>query len=378
MWKIPLFDISFGREEVEAAKKVVKSGWISMGKITQEFERQLSNFLGCKYCFVVSNGTAALHLANIALGIGDKDEVICPSLTFVAGANSIKYTGAKPVFADVESIQNFCISPKDIESKITNKTKAIQVMHFAGYPCEMDSIIEIATRYKLFVIEDSAHSIGSIYKGKKCGTIGDVGCFSFFSNKNLSIGEGGLVVTNKESIANKLRLLRSHGMTTLSWDRTQGHAFSYDVIEQGYNYRINEISSAIGMVQLKKLVNNNEKRERLVNYYKQQLSHCSFIQIPFKDNVEKSSFHIFPILLDKSINRKQFMLYLKQKGIQSSIHYPPIHTFSYYKTNYNNQILPVTNDIGKCEVTLPLYPNMKNQDIDYMIDIINTFKGEKL
>ena len=377
MWKIPLFDVSFGNEEIEAVSHVVKSGWLSMGKITQEFENQLSNFLGSKYCFAVSNGTAALHIANVALGIGYRDEVICPSFTFVAGANSITYTGASPIFADIESTSNFCISPSDIEKKITDRTKAIQVMHYAGYPCNLESIMKIATKYNLFVIEDAAHSIGTIYNGKKIGTFGDIGCFSFFSNKNLSVGEGGLVVTNNSSIADKIKLLRSHGMTTLTWDRLQGHAFSYDVVNKGYNYRTNEISSAIGLIQLKKLVEKNKKRETLVEYYKQLLFNCSFIHIPFMKYAGKSSFHIFPVLLEHDINRDQFMLYLKKHGIQTSIHYPPIHKFSAYK-QYKNDTLPITDEIGKKEVTLPLYPDMKLSDIDYIVQTINTFKGEAL
>jgi len=375
MWKIPLFDVSFGNEEIEAVSNVLKSGWLSMGPITQEFENQLSSFLDSKYCFAVSNGTAALHLAHVALGIGCDDEVICPSLTFVAGVNAINYTGATPVFADVESTNNFCISPKDIENRITMKTKAIQVMHFAGYSCDMDSIMKIASKHDLFVIEDSAHSIGGMYKEKKCGTIGDIGCFSFFSNKNLSIGEGGLIVTDNEYIEKKIKRLRSHGMTSLTWDRMQGNNFSYDVTEKGYNYRLNEISSAIGIVQLKKIIDYNNKRKALVQYYKKKLSDCFFIEIPFNVFSEKSSFHIFPVLLDHDLNRNQFMLYLKNNGIQTSIHYPPVHTFTAYK-QFNNDFLPITSEIGNREVTLPLYPEMKTDDIDYIVQTIKKFMEE--
>jgi len=373
MWKIPLFDISFGDEEIKAVTKILKSGWLSMGNMTQEFESQFSKFLGCKYCIMVSSGTAALHLANLAIGIKEEDEVICPSLTFVAGANSIRYTGAKPIFADIESQNDLCISPNDIEKRITKKTKAIQVMHYAGYPCQMDSIVEIAKKYDLYIIEDSAHAIGSLYKGRKCGTIGDIGCFSFFSNKNLSIGEGGMLVTNKKDFYYKAKLLRSHGMTSLSWDRAKGHAFSYDVIENGFNYRIDEIRPAIGLIQLKQIEEKNTKRKKLVEYYKKKLFEISFINIPFMDYKEESCFYIFPILLDKSINRKEFMLYLKKQGIQSSIHYPPIHLFSSYKKQYLKTSLPVTEYIGKNEITLPLYPMMNLKDIDYISDTIINF-----
>ena len=376
MWKIPLFDITYD-DEIKAVMEVVSSGWLTMGEITKKFENAISDYLGCKYAFAVSSGTAALHLANVVLGICNKDEVICPSLTFVAGANTIVCTGAKPIFADVTSIEDLCISPEDIENKITEKTKAIQVMHYAGYPCNMDLINDIAKKYNLNVIEDAAHAIGSEYKGKKCGTIGEIGCFSFFSNKNLSVGEGGLIVTDNSNIADKIKLMRSHGMSTLTLDRAKGHAFSYDVLSKGYNYRIDELRSALGLIQLKKLKDNNEKRKLLVNYYRRILSNIDDrFEIPFKKYNESLSFHIFPILLKPHIKRFDFMSYLKKQKIQTSIHYPPIHNFSYYSMLFENINLPITDDVGSREVTLPLYPSMTYGDIDYIVEKIYSFFKE--
>lgn len=375
MEKIILSDIDFDAEEVKRVTAVLKSKWISMGEVTKEFEQKFADYLGAKHAFAVSNGTAALHLANSALGIQSGDEVIVPSLTFVATANSVLYTGARPVFADVENQHNFSLSPKRIEEKITKKTKAILVVHYGGYPCDMGQILDIAKENKLFVIEDAAHAPGSEFFGKKLGTIGDIGCFSFFSNKNLVTGEGGMIVTNNDELAEKIRKMRSHGMTSLSWDRYKGHAFSYDVTMLGYNYRTSEITSALGLCQLKKLDNNNTIREGLTFLYRKYLKNMKGVSLPYLNMKGKFSYHIFPIVLDEKINRTGFMEFLKSKGIQTSIHYPPIHLFSYYRKRlgFKYGLLPVTEFIGKREVTLPLHPLLKKEDIKYIADKIIEF-----
>ena len=204
-WKVPLSDIDFGREEIETVVKVLESKWLTMGEVTQRFEAAFAEYLGVKHAFAVSNCTAALHIAYRVLGIEAGDEVICPSLTFVATANPIIYAGGTPVFADLSGIHDLNISPESITKRITEKTKAITVMHYGGYPCHMDTILNIANKHKLYVIEDDAHAPGAEYKGKKAGTIGDIGCFSFFSNKNMVTGEGGMVVTNNDDLADKIQ-----------------------------------------------------------------------------------------------------------------------------------------------------------------------------
>ena len=287
MKRIALSDIDFNSEEMNKISAVVKSKWISMGEVTKEFEQKFLNYLGVKHALAVASGTAALHMANLVLGVKSGDEIILPSLTFVATANSVLYTGAKPVFADVESKSNFSISPKSIEEKITKKTKAIIVVHYAGYPCDMKQIMDIAKENNLFVIEDAAHAPGSKFSGKKLGSIGDIGCFSFFSNKNLVAGEGGMIVTNDDRLAEKIKKIRSHGMTSLSWDRHKGHAFSYDVTDLGYNYRTNEIASALGLCQLEKLDKNNEKRKELSILYRKYLENAEGITLPYNNVKEK-------------------------------------------------------------------------------------------
>lgn len=372
-WKIPLSDIDLDEEEIREVVKVLKSKWLSLGPVTQRFEEEFANYLGVKHAFGVSSGTAALHIAHKVLSIGPGDEVIVPSLTFVATANSVLYCGAKPVFADITSLDNFNISPDDLLEKITDKTKAITIVHYGGYPYDVDAIMEIAEDHNLKIIEDAAHAPGAEYKGKKCGTIGDIGCFSFFANKNLVTGEGGMLVTNDDALAEKIRIMRSHGMTTLTWDRHKGHAHSYDVVDMGFNYRINEVASALGLVQLKKLDKNNEKRRKIVEKYRKGLEDISGISVPFKSHKGKSSYHILPILLSEIIKREEFMNRLKERGIQASIHYPPIHLFLYYrkKFEFKEGMLPKTEYVGEHEVTLPLYPLMGKEDVEYIINCIS-------
>jgi dTDP-4-amino-4,6-dideoxygalactose transaminase len=379
-WKIPLADLKIGNEEINAVCEVLKSNWLSMGPMTNLFEENFKNLLGCKYAYAVCNATAALHLACEALGLKEGDEVIVPSLTFVASANAITYTGATPVFADVVSTEDLTICPNDIESKITKKTKAILVVHYAGYACHMDEIMKLAQQYGLFVIEDCAHVPGGSYKGTMLGTIGNAGCFSFFSNKNMTTGEGGMVTTNDDELAKKIKLKRSHGMTTLTWDRHKGHAYSYDVVDRGYNYRIDEMSSALGIEQLKKLKDNNLHRKELVKYYQQVLSDLPEITIPFNQYEEEATYHIFPIVLVKTVDRVKFVEYLKEAGIQTSLHYPAIHLFSYYRDVFGTRegVLPNTEYVTKKEVTLPLYPALGEENIDYIGSKIKEFLSNKL
>lgn len=369
-WNVPLSDIDFGEAEELAVTEVIRSRWLSMGAVTLEFERLFSEFIGAKHALAVTNATAALHLACVAVGLGPGDEAIVPSLTFVATANAVRYTGATPVFADVESLDWLTISPASIESCITEKTRAIVVMHYAGYPCDMPAIMEIAKRHGLYVIEDSAHAIGSGIEGVSLGTWGHVGCFSFFSNKNMTTGEGGMLVTNDDEIAKRMRTMRSHGMTSLSWDRHKGHSWSYDVVDLGFNYRIDEIRSALGCVQLKKIVTGNERRSLLTSRYREMLSELvPEITMPFKDNRGRSCYHILPVLLPPGLDRSQFMAGMKEYGIQTSIHYPPAHRFQIYEGDWlaRGTALSVTEEIIDREVTLPLFSTMTEDQVAQVV-----------
>ena len=372
MWKVALSDLNFDHRERKIVSQVIRNKWLTMGEMVKRLERNFANFLGVRYAFGVSSGTAALHLALRALNIKTEDEVLVPSLTFVASSNAILYVGAKPVFVDITGLSDFNLSCDYLEKKITRRTKAIMVVHYGGYLADMDRIKRIAKKHNLFVIEDAAHAIGAKFKSKMAGGIGDIGCFSFFSNKNMATGEGGMIVTNQDKFAEKIRLLRSHGMTSMTWDRHKGHAHSYDVTELGYNYRMTEINAALGIEQLKKLKSSNRKRKSLIKTYVENLKKTKGVSIPFLSYPRNSAFHLFPILLDKDVDREKFMNFLKKEKIQTSIHYPPIHKFSYYRRNLKGSQtkLPMTEYVGAQEVTLPLYPLLKNKDVVFVCEKI--------
>ena len=374
LWKVPLADVTLGPEETAAVTEVLQSGWLSMGPKTQEFEDRFAPFLGVKHAFAVANGTAALHLACEVLGLGPGDEVLCPALTFVASANAILYTGARPVFVDVTGPHDLNLSVADAAAKVSERTRAIMVVHYGGYPCDMDAVAALARRHGLKIIEDCAHAPGAVYQSaqgpRMAGTLGDVGCFSFFANKNLTTGEGGMVVTNDDDLAGKIKTARSHGMTTLTWDRHRGHSFSYDVVARGYNYRLDELRAALGLVQLHKLTSANARRRELTEAYRAQLQNLDRLEIPFRDAPAGSAHHLFPILLREPSQRADFMAALARQGIQTSIHYPPVHLFSYYRSLWDagqDHRLPRTEEMASRLVTLPLYASLTRGQLDTVV-----------
>ncbi len=365
-YKIPLFKLDFDDKEKNALISTIQSKWISMGPKCTEFESLFAEKMGSKYAISLSNCTAALHLALKALGIGKGDEVIVPSLTFVATVNAVRYVNAKPIFCDIISNQDLTLDPLIIKSLITNKTKAIIVMHYAGFACEMDKITDIASEHNLSIIEDACHAPLSEYNGNKLGNIGDIGCFSFFSNKNISTAEGGMLITNDDKIYEKVKLNRSHGMTSLSYDRSKGHSTSYDVIDFGYNYRMDDLRASLGIVQLNKLKDDMVLREQVRQYYIKVLSQINQLIIPFKQKDTVSTNYIFPIILKNSnfIIRNNIRDYLGSKGIQTSVHYPAVHKFSIY---FQKDIeLPVTEYVTNNLITLPMYSSLSIADIDYI------------
>lgn len=370
-FKIPLFKLNYDDRETAAVANVLDSKWLSTGPKCHEFEKNFSNALGIRNALTLSNCTVALHMALKLLNIKEGDEVICPSLTFVATINAIRYVNAIPVFADIISSTNLNIDPSDIEKKITSKTKAIIVMHFGGFPCKMDEIMSIAQKYHLRVVEDACHGPLSEYKGKKLGTIGDIGCFSFFSNKNMGTGEGGMLVTNDDSFFNRAKLLRSHGMTTMSYQRASGHATDYDVVEVGYNFRMDDMRAAIGIVQLEKLPSDLKLRENIRIKYVEQLSKIDWIEIPFSENSEFVSNYIFPIVIKNGSMaiRDEIREKLFNQGIQTSVHYPAVHNFSVYREFATN--LPFTEYVTKCEITLPMYSSITEDEIGYIVSCLS-------
>lgn len=367
-YKIPLFDLNFDQQEQNAVLETLRSGWISTGPKNTEFENKFSTMLGAKYAVALTNCTVSLHLALLLSNIKPNDEVICPSLTFVATVNAIRYLNAIPVFADIKSIEDLNIDPEQIEKKITSRTRALMLMHYGGFACDMEKIMAIAEKYKLKVIEDACHGPMSEYKGKKLGTFGEFGCFSFFSNKNISTGEGGMLITNNDNLFEKAKLLRSHGMTSLSFDRAKGHSTDYDVIELGFNYRMDDIRASIGIVQLEKLENDLKIRADLRLYYEKKLQPIDEIIVPFKEHKYFSSNYIFPIVLKDSDSEKRDKVreYLASAGIQTSVHYPAVHRFSIYHKFYVP--LPKTEYVADNLITLPMYSRLSYSDIDYICD----------
>lgn len=373
-YNIPLFDLNYDDKEENAVIDVLRSKWISTGPRSKELEEMFCEYFNVEHAVSLTNCTVALHLAMEVLEIKEGDEVICPSLTFVATANAIKYTGAKPVFADITSEDNLTIDPEHIRSLITERTKAIVVMHYAGFSCNMDEILSIAREYGLKVVEDACHGPLSEFKGKKLGTIGDIGCFSFFSNKNLSTGEGGMFLTNNKELAEKAKLLRSHGMTTMSYNRAKGHSTSYDVVALGYNYRMDDIRASLGIVQLGKLPEDLKKRSKVRLAYESALESVNNIKVPFKNHPYFSSNYIFPIVLSESVekSRDEIRDLLHKSGIQTSIHYPPVHLFDIY-FNEEEKGLSKTESVYNRLITLPMYGNLTEKQVNYICEKLKEY-----
>lgn len=369
IWKISLAELDYGPEEEAAVVEVLRSKWLTMGARTAEFERQFAAATQARHAVAVNNGTAALHLALNAVGIGPGDEVIVPSLTFVATANAVLYCGATPVFGDISSDECLTLDPQDAASKITPRTKAIVVVHYAGYSCDMDGFLALARTHGLKIVEDAAHAPGSRWQGRPIGSIGDATCFSFFSNKNLSTGEGGMITTDDDTIAGKMRLNRSHGMTTLTYERHRGHAFTYDVVSAGYNYRLTEMQSALGIVQLAKLERNNAKRRSLVALYRRALADVSGVVVPFAGRDQESSCHIMPIVLPEGADRDDVQRAMKAAGIQTSIHYPPVHRFTNFADRFSADVPRLERLKGRL-LTLPLHPLMSPRNVETVAEAL--------
>lgn len=375
MWRVQLHKINYDEREYQAVKEVLDSGWLTISEKTLSFEAAFSEFLGYETkSLAVSNGTVALYMALLAYGIGRGDEVITPALTFIADQNTVQMVGAENVLADITSMEDWSVDPDDIEARITSKTKAVIIVHYAGFACDMERITSLCKKHNLILIEDCAHTPGADYyisskQAQPLGTFGDVAAFSFFANKNIAVGEGGMVVTRNEQLFVKLKGLRSHGMSAPSFDRYKGRAISYDVETPGLNYRIHEISSALGLVQLQKLRDANEKRKKLVQHYYKRLDEVPSVSIPYRRFTRGNpNYHIMPILLSDSIDRMAVIESMKQAGVQTSIHYPSVQSFSAYKDKVNPT--PKAEKVSAHELTLPLYPEMTIEEVDIVCDAL--------
>jgi len=376
-WHIPLSDLDYGPEEEAAVLRVLKTRWLSMGPEVQAFEREFAELVGVKHAFAVSNGTAALHLSYLALGLGPGDEILQPAINFVAAANMTVAVGATPVFSDIIGIEQPTIDPVDLEKRITSKTRAVVVMHYGGFLCRMAEISAICKRQGLFLIEDACHAVGARYLDQQtryphnemAGTLGDISAFSFFSNKNLPTGEGGMVTTNRDDLADRIRLLRSHGMTTLTWDRHKGHASTYDVVRHGYNYRFHEIGAALGRCQLAKLDFNNQRRRELVSTYRHNLNSTAGWTIPFGDYFGDSACHLMAVVApSEDVRLKTVERFMKHK-IQTSLHYPFLPRLSAFR-RYHAEGLAHSISFASRVITLPLFPTLSLSGVKEICSLI--------
>lgn len=366
---LPYCQPLIGHEEITEVVDSLKSGWLTMGPKTIEFENLISEYTGAKYSIAVNSCTAALHLSLIACGIGSHDEVITTPYTFASTGNVIVQVGAKPVFVDVKR-DTYNIDPNRIEEAITPNTKAIIPVHFGGQPCDMNAIMKIADERGLFVIEDAAHALGAEYYDKKIGCIGDSTCFSFYPTKNMTTGEGGAITTNDDKLADKLRTLRLHGISKDAWKRysSKGNWY-YEIEDCGWKYNMTDIQAAIGIPQIKKLDSFYEIRKRYANIYTKNLCKIEGVNTPNETPDIKHVYHLYPILLE-NYDRAKFIEEMGKRNIACSVHFIPLHLHPFYKNQFNFKKgdYPNAEWLYEHEVSLPLYPKMSIEDVKYVIE----------
>jgi dTDP-4-amino-4,6-dideoxygalactose transaminase len=366
--ELPLFDLQLQPQDLEAVAETLRSGWLTLGPRTAAFEELFAEHLGTKHAVAVSSCTAALHLAYLAAGVGPGDEVIVPSFTFAATATAALYCGATPIFGEIVSRENPSLDPEDVERRITPRTKAVCIVHFAGYAAAADRMKEICDRHGIALIEDVAHAPSASLHGRKLGTWGLAGAFSFFSNKVLSVGEGGLLCTDSDEVAAQARSQRSHCMTSGTWDRHSGRTDTYDVIGLGYNYRLDEPRSALLLSRMGRIEQEIERRRELTLRYRELLGEVEGIIVPFtNEEIPSSSCYVIPIMIEEDGRQAEVSRLMRERGIQTSIFYPSIHRFSAYRERYPGVSLPITELASRTELTLPFYPHMTHDDQDRVV-----------
>jgi len=370
---IPFHSADVGEREAQAAAAVVRSGWLTMGAKTIEFEQKFASYVGAKHAVGVNSCTAGLHLALDAIGMKEGDEVLVPTTTFTASAEVVVYFKAKPVLVDVDS-ETLCIDPVDAERRITSKTRAIIPVHYSGQPCDMDAIQDLATRYKLHVIEDAAHSLPASYRGVRIGAISELTAFSFYATKTLTTGEGGMVTTDNDDLATRMRIMRLHGIGRDAWKRYSAEgSWYYEVLDSGFKYNLTDIQSAIGLVQLDRCDEMRATREKIATRYTKEFALTHTLQVPtVRDNCD-SAWHLYVLRLNLeqvSITRSEMIESLRERGISCSVHFIPLHMHPFYKQTYgyNTEDFPVASKEYMRYFSLPIFPGMASTQIDYVIE----------
>jgi dTDP-4-amino-4,6-dideoxygalactose transaminase len=362
-------------EEEKEVLETLRSGWLTTGARTHEFERRFADYIGCKHAIGLNSCTAGLHLSLVSLGIGPGDEVITSPITFAATANVIVHQGAKPVFVDVEP-ETLNIDASQIESHISDKTKAVMPVHLFGHPCEMDAILGMARKHKLAVVEDAAHAIESRYDGRKVGRLGDLTSFSFYATKNITTGEGGMVTTNRDDLAEKIRILSLHGITADAWHRHgEGEYVHWDVLYPGYKYNMFDIQAALGLHQLKKVEMFWQRRKRCVQIYNEAFKEVPELQLLSEKEKVKHAHHLYPILVKTeqlTVGRDTVLKALRDARIGVGVHFRALHLMSFYANTYGFKRgeFPNAEYASDRLISLPLYPRMENGDIQRVIAVL--------
>ena len=369
---LPPFRHTIGNEEINEVVDTLRSDWITTGPKTHRFEEMFKHYIGCTHAIAVNSCTAALHLSLVVNEIGEGDEVITSPFTFAATADVIVHQNAKPVFVDIEK-DTYNIDPAELKEKITEKTKAIIPVHYAGHPCEMDEILKIAKEHDIVVIEDAAHAIGASCKNKKIGTIGNTTCFSFYATKNLTTAEGGMVTTDDDELAEKIRILSLHGISKDAWKRYSSEgSWYYEILYPGYKYNMTDIQAAIGIHQLNKLEQMQKRREEIAKSYNEAFENMYEIIIPTVKKYVGHAWHLYPVQINTNligIDRAKFIDALKAENIGTSVHFIPIHLHSYYRDRYGFKQgdLPNAESVYNHEISLPIYPRMTDNDVEDVI-----------
>jgi len=370
---IPFHSADVGEEEAQAAAEVIRSGWLTMGPKTIEFEQKFAAYVGAKYAVGVSSCTAALHLALDAIGLKQGDEVLVPTTTFTSTAEVVCYFKAKPVLVDVD-VKTLCMNPVDAERRITEKTRAVIPVHYAGQPCDMDAIQGIARRHGLRVIEDAAHALPASYHGVRVGAISELTAFSFYATKTLTTGEGGMVTTDNEELATRMRMMRLHGIGRDAWNRYSSEgSWYYEVLDSGFKYNLTDIQAAIGIVQLAKCDQMREARAKVAHRYSEAFAAEARLEAPTVMEGCETAWHVYPLRLNLealSITRSEMIEKLKARGIGTSVHFIPLHMHPYYKGTYGyrEEDFPVASKQYQRYLSLPIFPGMTEIQIDYVID----------
>ncbi len=375
--KFPAYEPWISDEDKKIVKKTLTQSMLTLGPQLEKFENDFCKYSKAKYAVAVSNCTAALHLSLMALGIKKDDEVIIPDLTFVADANAILACNAKPVIVDINK-ENFFLSISNIKKNITKKTKAIIPVHIYGQVCNIEEILDVAKDNNLKVIEDCAHAVGTFHKSKHVGTLGNTGCFSFYPTKNITTAEGGMVITNSEKIAEKVRQLRNHGMTkSLKSRYSSEYPWIFDIKQPGYNYRLDEIRAALGITQLKRIKKINELRKKASSYYNKNLQNIPGIILPDMVNDKTHSYHLYTIRVTKpyKLSRNQLFKKLKDNGIRTTVYWMPIHKYTAYRKFVKTSNILNTTKIYDEILALPLFPNISKKHQDAVIKVIKSVKN---